>query len=337
MKRKFFKTFIFVLCMLLFGLTLNVKSLANSTDKTVILGGNTIGLKIETGVVVVGKYQVQTASKKVSPWKNSDILDGDKIIAFNDTSISCNNDLFNCMKKTKENNAVLTIERDNQCHKTNIDIVYTKTNDKSIGLYIKDRIIGIGTLTFIDPKTHHFASLGHGIYDENVSFGNVEGSINSSTIEGIKKSNPGEAGEKRAILTNKTYGTMKINKSTGIYGRLTNQALFNRQQIQIAEQKEVVNGPAKIYTVIEGEKIEAFDIKVTNVYLQETPNIKGIKYEVTDARLLDKTGGIIQGMSGSPIVQNGKLIGAVSHVTVDNPKIGFGVHATWMYDDCNAF
>ncbi len=337
MKKKIIKLSIFVFMIFLFIASFNIISFAKDDKVKVILGGNTIGLKIDTGVMVAGKYQVQTSNRKVSPWKNSDIIEGDKIIAYNNLPISSNSDLLERLRQDSNSSVILTIMRNNQTHKTPIDIVKTKNNDKSLGLYIKDRIIGIGTLTFIDQRTSHFASLGHGIYDENVSFGNIDGTISSSKVEGIKKSFPGEAGEKRAIITNKSYGTMVLNKSTGIYGKLTSSSINNRKLIEVAHQDEVVMGPAKLYTVIKGEKIEAFNIKITAINVQSSSNIKGIKYEVVDPRLLEVTGGIVQGMSGSPIVQNNKLIGAVSHVTVDNPKVGYGIHVEWMLNDCNSF
>lgn len=337
MKKKIFKIGIFSILIFLFIASINIRSLASSDHKKVILGGNTIGLKIDTGVMIAGKYQVQTSSKKVSPWKNSDIQEGDKIIAYNGKAISNNSELLEELKNDTGTSVILTIKRNEKIHKTSVDIVKTKNNEKSIGLYIKDRIIGIGTLTFIDQQTSHFASLGHGIYDSNVNFGNIDGTITSSKIEGIKKSQPGEAGEKRAILTNKSYGIMAINKSTGIYGKLTTKSLNNRKLIEVAHQNEVENGKAQIYTVISGEQIEAFDIKITSISVQASPNVKGIKYEVTDPKLLAKTGGIVQGMSGSPIVQNDRIVGAVSHVAVDNPKVGYGVHIEWMLNDCNSF
>lgn len=322
-------SFLFMIC--------NTGILAASGNKKVILGGDTIGLKIDTGVMIAGKYSVQTANQKVSPWKNSDIEEGDKIIAYNDHKVSTNSELLHYLKIDSNNSVNLTIQRNNKQHTTKVDIVNTINNDKSLGLYIKDRILGIGTLTFIDQQTSHFASLGHGIYDDNISFGNIDGTINSSKIEGIKKSYPGEAGEKRAILTNKSFGIMVLNKKTGIYGKVTNRSMSNHQTIEVGKQEDVVMGPAQIYTVIQGEKIEAFNIKITGISVQESPNIKGLKYEVVDASLLEKTGGIVQGMSGSPIVQNNKLIGAVSHVSIENPKVGYGIHLEWMLEDCNSF
>lgn len=329
---KIFKTMFFFLLLFSVFLTVNLETFAEN-NKKVILGGNTIGLKIDTGVYVCGKYQVTTDNKKVSPWKSSDITCGDKIIAYNNIDISSNSDLLNILKNDNNESATLTLERNNHIFNTSIDIVKTNNESKSLGLYIKDKMIGIGTLTFIDPITNKYASLGHGIYENNKIIDTKSGDIRTSSIEGIKKSVPGMAGEKRASIGSTIYGTVSANKVTGIYGKMTNNKYLSNEKIQIASQSEVKIGNALIYTVVDKEKVESFDIKITSIALQSSSNIKGLKFEVIDDKLLNLTGGIVQGMSGSPIVQNGKLIGAVSHVCIDKPNIGYGIHIEWMLDD----
>ena len=322
----------FFMLLLICGITLNNNIYARS-EKKVILGGDTIGLRLNTGIYVAGLYQVETNNGKISPWKNSDIKEGDKIVKYDGNNISTNNELLNLLKQEDDNNVKLTLIRDKETINTNIDVVITKNNYKSIGLYIKDKIQGIGTLTFIDPNTSKFASLGHAIYDDNLVIGAQAGIISESSIEGIKKGISGEAGEKRATLSNVILGTISSNKVTGVYGKVKNEKLLDGKLIETASQNEVKKGPAKIYTVIKNNTIESFDIKITGVLLQESTNVKGIKFEVVDKELLDKTGGIIQGMSGSPIVQNNKLVGAVSHVSIEEPNIGYGVHIEWMLSD----
>lgn len=331
---KIAKNFIFVIMFLIFTLSFQINAFGSS-EKLVILGGNSIGLKLDTGVYIAGKYQVQLENQRISPWKNSDIKEGDKILAYNGQKISSNQELLNLLKNDSNSEANLTIMRNNQTFITSIDIVKTKSNSKSLGLYIKDKMVGIGTLTFINSANNRYASLGHGIYDNNTILTTSKGDITLSSVESIKKSIPGNAGEKRASISSTVLGTIECNKVSGIYGKITNNKILNNQKILIAKQKEVKVGNAKIYTVIDGEKVESFDIKVINVALQSSPDIKGIKFEVTDKRLLAVTGGIIQGMSGSPIVQNGKLIGAVSHVCVDNPSNGYGMHIEWMVNDAS--
>ena len=336
MKKSFRKICLFFIILLTFITITSVNSnkIYAAKDNSVILGGHTIGIKLDTGIYVVGKYEVKSENNEtLSPWKNSDIEVGDKITYFNNKKITTNAELLNELKNIKKNTVNLKIERNNKIINTKIDIVNTKESSKSIGLYIKDRLLGIGTMTYIDPHTKKFASLGHGIYDNNVIIGTQKGTINVSSIEGIKKGTRGSAGEKKAIFSNVQLGTVVSNKITGIYGVVTNDDLLRGTKVEVGTQNDVKIGLAKIYTVIDGKKVESFSIKIIDVVKQESTNVKGIKFEVTDQELISKTGGIIQGMSGSPIVQNNKLVGAVSHVLIDEPKIGYGVHIEWMKKD----
>lgn len=318
-----------VLC--LFSITSSKVFATN--DLYVIPGGDAIGLKLETGIYVAGKYQVNSKDAKLSPWKNSDILEGDKIISCNGITVFKTSDLNRLISNTQNNVAVLGISRNNQNFTTNIDVVKTINGEQTIGLYVKDKLIGIGTLTFIDPETHTFASLGHGISDKSLTYGDINGELVTTSIEGIKKGEPGISGEKRASLTNELLGKLKLNTITGVYG--TYNAMVDRKTIRVADQSEIKKGSAKILTVIDGCKIESFDIEIISINLQESKNVKGIKIKVTDNRLIAKTGGIVQGMSGSPIIQNNALIGAVSHVSLEDPTIGYAMHIGWMIDEIN--
>jgi len=334
MIKKKLKALIFLILLALINLSFSKVLVNAASKKSVLLGGDTIGLKLNTGVYVVGKYQVATSWNKLSPWKDSNIEEGDKIITYNNLEIHSNKDLLTHLKYEANDEVCLGIERNDKKFTTMIDVVTTKNNEKSLGLYIKDKLIGIGTLTFIDEEKNAYASLGHGIYDDFVSIGKVNGELCSSKINGIKKSERGSAGEKKASLINDQLGTVLKNTPTGVYGKMLLKQT-RKKSINIGEQKDVKIGPAKIYTVISGSKVEEFDIEITNVYFQNSKNVKGLKYLVTDSRLLKETGGIVQGMSGSPIVQNDLLIGAVSHVIVDDPKTGYGIHIEWMIDDLN--
>lgn len=334
--KKLSKILIFLILFSSIFLSLSINTNATSVkSKKVLLGGDTIGLKLNTGVYVVGKYLVSTSVRKESPWRNSNIEEGDKIIAYDGQIINTNKDLQTMLKNETKDEITLKLERDKKEISTKINVVTTKTNDKSLGLYIKDKLIGIGTLTFIDTEKNAFATLGHGIYDEYVKMGKVNGTLSHSVINSIKKSTVGVAGEKRASLVDDNLGIIAQNKSSGVYGKLTTRSFSNKKLIQTASQQEVKIGPAEIYTVVSGNKIEKFNINITEIHLQNANNVKGLKYEITDSKLLDKTGGIVQGMSGSPIVQNDKLVGAVSHVIIDNPKCGYGVHIEWMINDIN--
>ena len=230
---------------------------------------------------------------------------------------------------------VLTIQRGSIIFDTSIQVVTTKLNEKSIGLYIKDKLLGVGTLTFIDPKTKQFASLGHGIIDERVLIGSISGDLLLSSIDSIKKATPGNPGEKKATLSTSVIGTLTNNNATGLYGEMVSNLLMKKSLIEVGTQDDIKVGKAKILTVISDDLVSEYDIEILEVSKQNTRNIKGIKIKITDSELINKCGGIVQGMSGSPIVQNDKLVGAISHVTVDNPLIGYGIHIEWMLSEEN--
>ena len=305
---------------------------ANQIHYQVIPGGETIGLKVNTGVQIVGKYEVLTKTGKISPWKDSDIFENDKIIAINNQKINNNQELLDILK-LNSNEIELTLERNKQIINTKINIVITKDNEKSLGLYIKDKIIGIGTMTFIDPINNRFASLGHGIYEDDELIKTNKGTIVNSKIQSIKKAMPGTAGEKRASLLSNNLGNISLCSDTGIYGKIKSINDFKKDLISTSVQEEVKKGTAYFYTVIDNQNIQKYKIEITDVFLQTNCSPKGIKFKVVDTQLIKETGGIVQGMSGSPIVQDNKLIGAVSHVNVENPLIGYGIHIEWMLKD----
>ncbi|KAI7254689.1 hypothetical protein KC345_g11233 [Hortaea werneckii] len=203
-------------------------------------------------------------------------------------------------------------------------------NDKvwRLGLYIRDSAAGVGTLTFYAPKQGVYGALGHVITDMNTGTPIVVGSghIVQSSVTSISKSQDGDPGEKRAhfLKESQVLGNVESNTDFGIFGKMTRNPEHSLYQepIPVAMSAEVKEGPAQILTVVDGQQVERFNVEIIHVARQETPATKGMVLRITDSRLIDKTGGIVQGMSGSPIVQNGRLIGAVTHVFVNDPKSG---------------
>lgn len=322
------KKIIFFIIFLCFCLTLTLNVHANN-DVYVIPGGESIGLKIETGIEVVGKYTVQTNNGKKNPWLNSKIDVGDYIIKINDINVSNNEMLIKTLKELESSSCKLQIKRDNKYFDTTIEVVKTVTNEPSIGLYIKDKMLGIGTLSFV--YNNKFASLGHGIYENNELINLNNGDLTYSNVLSIQKATLNKAGEKRATLNSDTIGKINKIKDTGVYG--TFNKTISKNKVKLAEINEVKCDEAEIYTVINGNSIEKFTVEIIETKAQSTIQSKGIKVKVTDSTLINETGGIVQGMSGSPIIQNGKLVGIISHVTLDNPTIGYAVYAKWMYDE----
>jgi len=292
----------------------------------VILGGENIGIHIETpGVMVIGFYKVDGEYLKGTP----EVQIGDFIIKVEDETISEINDLTSAIEKNIHDNKVqITVVRNK------VPINVTMELDKidgiyKTGLYVKDGITGIGTLTYIDPETKVYGALGHEII-ESTSSKIVEvktGRIFESKVTSIKKSTNGNAGEKNAEFNyNHVFGDIRDNSNHGIFGVYNKDA--RTETIAVGNREDVIIGKASIYTVLNGSTKKEYEIEITNI--NENSEVKNITFQITDEELIQKTGGIVQGMSGSPIVQDGKIIGAVTHVIVDNPITGYGIFITTM-------
>lgn len=313
-------------------------------DLKIIPGGQTIGVKIKSdGIMVVGHHLVAAAEdKKTSPGEEAKVQVGDLIVKIDDTPIKDVSEVADIVKKAGEQNKPLhlTIMRNGQPLTVAIQPTYD-IYDKSyrLGLYIRDSAAGVGTLTFYAPDQGVYGALGHVITDMDtqtpIPIG--DGQIVHSNVTSISKSQNGEPGEKRANFTNesKILGNITKNTPFGIFGKMygSPEHSLHKEPIPVAFAEEVKEGPAQIYTVVNGQKVEKFDIEVVHVTKQDFPATKGMVIKITDPRLLEKTGGIVQGMSGSPIIQNGKVIGAVTHVFVNDPSSGYGCFIEWMLLD----
>lgn len=318
----FFKNFKSKLLLILFLTTLIIPSSALAYSNEVILGGENVGIEVKSsGVLVVGFYNI----KGTSPGQNAGLKIGDTILKVDDTVIHGITDLskhFNNSKTLK-----ITYKRGNNTKETTLNLVQDNNVYKT-GLYVKDSIVGIGTLTFIDPATKRFGALGHEILEQatGTKFEIKDGKIFESSVTSIEKANRGSVGEKNAIYNeDKVYGSIDKNDETGIYGDYSKK-YNNNDLIKISSDVKV--GKASIKTVILGQKKEEFEINILNV--DSNHETKNILFEVTDETLLKKGNGIVQGMSGSPIIQDNKLVGAVTHVVVDDPHKGYGILITNM-------
>ena len=318
------KKFIVFLCMLF--IPFNV--FAYSTE--VILGGQTIGIDIETkGVMVIGFYQIN------GKYHKSDLTEGDIIVQVEDEKIETLEDLSKALEHhlSKDSIEVTYLRKDKE-YTTQIEL-FLEDGVYKTGLYVKDGITGIGTLTFIDIANGRnvFGALGHEVLESNTSkMVKVKtGSIFENSITSIDASSNGNPGSKNAkFYYHHVYGDIDKNTKFGIYGNYSEE-IDESNLIEIAEPDEVKVGKATIYTVIEGEEVEEFEIEITKI--NENSEIKNISFEIIDPKLLEATGGVVQGMSGSPIVQNGKLIGAVTHVVTDNVTTGYGLFITTMLEE----
>lgn len=293
----------------------------------IIPGGETLGIEINSdGIMVIGFYQIDGKYNKGTPA----IKAGDYIIKVNDVNVSSIDELIKEVEKSINDGFInVTYKRNGKVKESKLDLIKDGDIYKT-GLYVKDSITGIGTLTYIDPETQIFGALGHEIVESNTS-SIVEiksGMIFRNYITGIDKSTVGVAGSKNAKFYYDTvFGKIIKNTNVGIYG-IYEVNLPEKELFEVADPSEVKVGAATIYTVLDGEEIKEYSIKITSI--NETSSIKNISFLIDDEDLLSKTGGVVQGMSGSPIIQNGKIIGAVTHVIVDNPTTGYGIFITTM-------
>ena len=300
---------------------------------TVIPIGKAIGMKLYTkGVLVVGMSEIEGQK----PYENSGIETGDKIIEINDTKINTTDELIECVNNSKGKSVEIKYISNNQEEIASIEPVKTSNNEYKLGLWVRDAAAGVGTLTFYEPSTGEFGALGHGINDVDTYdlIDIASGELVSTDIIDIVKGEDGSPGEIRGTIDNGyTLGKIYKNTGFGIYGSINNIAklnLFHSQELEVANRNEITTGKAEIICELENGKSQSYEIEIERIFLDNNQNNKSMLIKVTDEELLEKTGGIIQGMSGAPIIQNGKFIGAVTHVLVNDAKTGYAVFADLM-------
>ncbi|OXM16732.1 SpoIVB peptidase [Paenibacillus herberti] len=313
-------------------------------DLKVIPGGQTIGVKVKSsGVLVVGHHLVhENADTKVSPGEIAGIRLGDLIMEIDGHRVREVKQIAKFTEQAGSNQhpMKLTIKRSGKLMSVKLKPAYDYEDSAwRIGLYIRDSAAGVGTLTFFAPDQGVYGALGHVItdLDTGTAIEVGEGQILESNVTSINKSQNGEPGEKRATFVNEAniLGNIERNTPFGIFGKMGQLPghSYQSEAVPVAFSEEVQEGPAEILTVLNGQKVERFKVQISHVSKQKQPATKGMVIKVTDPKLLELTGGIVQGMSGSPIIQNGKLIGAVTHVFVNDPSSGYGCFIEWMLQD----
>lgn len=298
-------------------------------------GGQAIGILLRTdGILVIGYSPVQVNQEEVYPAKEAGIQAGDMILRVNETQIIHDDELARLVdqlgKQGKE--ITLKIQRQNRTFNKTITPIYCEdTNTYRIGLFVRDNAGGVGTLTFVDPATMQYGALGHMITNSETQrkLSILNGKLVAADIQGIKKGTVGTPGEKIGrFVSNDALGTISKNTSAGIFGTLSNRKILTesiaQQPIPIATSNEIMLGSATIYTALDGSEVNEFAIEIEKI-IPSGRDGKNLVIRVTDSELLSRTGGIVQGMSGSPIIQDGKLIGAVTHVLVNDPSRGYGI------------
>lgn len=300
--------------------------------------GHSIGVKLsEFGVVVAGLDSIQTNSGKVEPARESGFQIGDILVAVNEEKIRSLEHAAEILEEKSQPGEIIEchILRDGTPLALKIKPVYDEGAKKyRLGLLLRDTAAGVGTMTFYHPETGIFGALGHMITDETGAnpVDLKTGRIVDAHIISIQPGQRGKPGEKKGTFSNvsQPLGAINANTELGIFGRLFRNPEPEFDSLPLGFKHQVKTGEAEILTVLEGNKVERFKIEIEKVFLQSRPASKGMVIKITDPRLLEATGGIVQGMSGSPIIQDGKLIGAVTHVFINEPNRGYGCFAEWM-------
>ena len=294
----------------------------------IIPGGQTIGIEVNNnGIIVIGFYKVN------GKFNQNKLRIGDTILKVNDLNVTNIEELVKTIGKEVQNNKVnLTIKRSNKL--IDIDFNLSKVDDTyKTGLYVKDSVVGIGTLTFVDPETKIFGALGHEIIEKNsgMILDIDSGTIFHSEVLGIEPSNVGIPGEKRAkYYSNMVIGSIFENTNKGIFGNYSYDINKNKLY-KVANINDIKKGDAKIRTVVSGTTVKEYNIKITDINTKG--KTKNIVFEITDQELLNLAGGIVQGMSGSPIIQGEYIVGAVTHVVIENPRKGYGIFIVNMLEE----
>ena len=300
--------------------------------------GNIAGIKLYTnGVLVVGMSEIEGKdNKKYKPYENSGIQEGDTIIKINEHEIDSSKDLVETINLSKGESIKVKYIHEEETKECSMIPIETLNNDYKLGIWVRDSAAGVGTVTFYEKESKTFGALGHGITDiDTDELINISsGEFITTRILNIAKGEKGMPGKIQGTIENQeNIGTISKNTKFGIYGKVSNLSSLNidtSKEMEIALRDEIKLGKATILCSLDNEKPKEYEIEIEKIYKDNNYDNKSMKIKVVDDKLIKKTGGIIQGMSGSPIIQNGKFIGAITHVLVNSPIEGYAVFGDIM-------
>ncbi len=306
---------------------------ANVIPRTeIVAGGIAVGVSMDTrGIMVLGTGYVNGTENKVYEPAKGILQAGDMILQAGGKILKNKEDLMQVVEQSGEKSMEFLVDRNGVQQTVAITPVFSQEdNSCKIGIWVRDSTQGIGTITYFNPDNNTFGALGHGVYDVDTQelMQIKNGQITQSSIIDVKK---GEKGEPGALTGNVgrdlVLGSIAINTEVGIYGTVEDgkQSYFTGKKLPIALQQDIKEGKASILSNIEGEEVKEYDVEIESVNRYSKNESKGMVIKITDEELLSKTGGIVQGMSGSPILQNDKIVGAVTHVFVNEPTKGYGI------------
>ena len=295
--------------------------------------GQVVAIELETdGVIVAGFAQVDTENGSVSPAHEAGLQPGDRIVALNGADIHDDESLLTALSES-EGSVKLAIEREGSESELSLTPAVGKDGKSYLGLWLRSGISGIGTVTFQDPDTGVYGALGHGVGAESgESLTPIRGgAIGSAAVESVIPGQSGNTGELVGVPKGDTLGDVQQNTALGIFGVAES---MEGESYRVAAESEIALGDAEILCTVAGESPEHYDVEITRIDCGKGG--RSLSLRVTDEALLSKTGGIVQGMSGSPILQNGKIVGAVTHVLVEDPRRGYGITMESMLKACDA-
>lgn len=322
------KTSIFLLALFIMPICINAYS------EYVIPGGENVGIQITSkGIIVSGIYDVNGES----PARDAGIKSGDIITKIDDIEVNSIDDMVQQISKSNGKVKMLLI-RDGNFIPTTLNLLKDENNVYKTGLYVKDTITGIGTLSFIDPESNKFGALGHEIVDSTTGqmLEIKNGKIFDTSVTNVDRSSDGVPGAKNAeFYFEKVEGSIIENTESGIFGKYTGE-IPDKKKYKVASVDEISLGDAKILTVLENQDVKEYSISIIKINKNSKSKNKNILFEITDSELLKKAGGVVQGMSGSPIIQGDYIIGAVTHVVVNSPTKGYGIFITNMLEEAES-
>ena len=304
----------------------------------VIPVGKIAGVKLYTnGVLVVGMSEIEGMDhKKYKPYEKTGIKEGDTITQINNKEITSTKDLMQNVKEAQGQPVKIKYIQEEEVKECSIEPVKTSNNEYKLGLWVRDSAAGVGTVTFYEPTSKTFGALGHGITDIDTEelIHIASGEFVTTRVLNITKGESGAPGKIQGTVENqKNIGKIYKNSKFGIYGTVENLTSLDMdwsKEMEVALREEIQLGKATILCSLDNQKVEEYEIEIQKIYKENNYDNKSMQIKVTDKRLLEKTGGIIQGMSGSPVIQNGKFVGAVTHVLVNNPQEGYAVFGDIM-------
>lgn len=311
------------------------ESIKNVSEKKVYVSGQSFGIKLYTnGVIVVGTKDITVNGKTVNPAKQAGIEVGDVIVSINSQKVYSSDRVQQILNDNNGRSFEICINRGGDYKTVTLVPVYSDSEGcYKAGMWVRDSTAGIGTITFYNPSNSTVAALGHPITD--VDTGKIMPILNGEAVEtmvtSVAKSSPNETGSVCCEFLSQTIGTLKENTNQGVYGKYNEGVdLSQYHEYSVAKKQVVEKGFCQIITTVDESGPQVYSAEITKIYYNDEE--KNMIIKITDDKLIEKTGGIVQGMSGSPIIQNGKLIGAITHVIVSEPKKGYAVFAETMLE-----